>query len=89
MNDLVSRKYLLECIEEGWVMFDTERDKNLYIHLVRDIAPSKEGKWIADNPKDGGFWVCSNCGFPSEAFAADMLYKFCPNCGADMREDKL
>lgn len=25
MNDLVSRKYLLECIEEGWVMFDAER----------------------------------------------------------------
>ena len=84
MGDLISRKYLLECAEEGWVMFDTERDKNLYIHLVRDIAPSKEGKWVADNPKDGGFWVCSNCGFPSEAFAADMLYKFCPNCGCAM-----
>lgn len=68
--------------------FDTERDKNLYIYLVRGIAPSKEGKWIPDNPQDGGFWVCSNCGFPSEAFAADILYKFCPNCGADMREDK-
>lgn len=85
MNDIISRKYLLECVEEGWVMFDTERDKNLYIHLVRDVAPSKGGRWLPDNWPDGGFWVCSNCKFPSESFAADRLYKFCPNCGADMR----
>ena len=42
----------------------------------------KKGRW---NPDDGNaFWVCSACGFASEAFSADILYKFCPNCGADM-----
>ena len=46
----------------------------------------KTGKWLPDNRPDGGFWVCSSCGFPSEAFAADVLYKFCPNCGAKMVE---
>ena len=45
----------------------------------------KRGKWLADNRPGGGFWVCSCCKFPSEAFAADVLYKYCPNCGADMR----
>ena len=40
MQDLISRKWLMECIDEGWIKFDSEKDTNLYIHLVRDIAPS-------------------------------------------------
>lgn len=42
MKDLISRKWLMECEEEGWIKFDTEKDKNKFIHLVRDIAPSAE-----------------------------------------------
>lgn len=48
----------------------------------------KKGRWLPDNRPGGGFWVCSECKFPSEAFAANVLYKFCPNCGADMRGEK-
>ena len=44
----------------------------------------KKGRWLPDNRPGGGFWVCSECKFPSEAFAANVLYKFCPNCGAEM-----
>ena len=42
MHDLISRKWLMECIDEGWIKFDSEKDTNLYIHLVRDIAPSAQ-----------------------------------------------
>ena len=42
MNDLISRKWLMECVNEGWIKFDTEKDKNIYVHLVRDIAPSAQ-----------------------------------------------
>ena len=43
----------------------------------------KKGKWIPD--KSGiVYWNCSECGFASEAFGADILYHFCPNCGARM-----
>ena len=42
MSDLISRKWLMECIDEGWIKFDTEKDTNTYIHLVRDIAPSAQ-----------------------------------------------
>ena len=42
MHDLISRKWLMECIDEGWIKFETEKDKNLFIHLVRDIAPSAQ-----------------------------------------------
>ena len=38
-DDQISRKWLMECVDEGWIKFDTEKDKNRYIHLVRDIAP--------------------------------------------------
>lgn len=48
MSDLISRKWLMECVDEGWIKFDTEKDKNIYVHLVRDIAPSAqpEQRWI-------------------------------------------
>jgi len=53
------------------------------IKALPSAQPEREkGKWIADNHD---FWVCSNCKFPSEAHGANILYKFCPNCGADMR----
>ena len=42
MQDLISRKWLMECIDEGWIKFETEKDENLFIHLVRDIAPSAQ-----------------------------------------------
>lgn len=57
MSDLISRKWLMECVDEGWIKFDTEKDTNTYIHLVRDIAPSaqpeiircKDCKWYKTN----------------------------------------
>ena len=42
MQDLISRKWLMECIDEGWIKFETEKDENLFIHLIRDIAPSAQ-----------------------------------------------
>ena len=48
-----------------------------------DAVPVKHGRWKED-PSGYGFWICSACGFVSEASAADMLYKFCPVCGAKM-----
>lgn len=49
-----------------------------------DVAPVVHGRWIENENFDDGFWVCSSCGFVSEATAAHKLYKFCPNCGAKM-----
>ena len=42
MDDLISRQWLMECVNEGWIKFDTEKDENRFIHLVRDMAPSAE-----------------------------------------------
>lgn len=46
--------------------------------------PHKKGKWIALNEV---FWTCSEC----KGYTIDALEKiemnFCPNCGADLREE--
>ena len=56
------------------------------IENLPSAQPKREkGKWLPDNRPGGGFWVCSCCKFPSEAFAANVLYEFCPNCGAYMK----
>ena len=62
----------------------TEKDVTRLLSLPTIEPERKTGKWIPDNRPGGGFWVCSCCKFPSEAFAADKLYKYCPNCGAKM-----
>lgn len=41
-DDTISRKWLMECVEEGWIKFETEKDENKFIHLVRDTAPSAQ-----------------------------------------------
>ena len=89
MRDLISRQRLMECVNEGWIKFDTEKDENKFIHLVRDMAPSaqperKKGKWIGKYPVTS---VCSECNYlihdsKVKAFA------YCPNCGADMRGEQ-
>ena len=51
MSDLISRKWLVRCVEEGWIKVDTEKDENRFIHLVRDIAPSAQPYTEADIQK--------------------------------------
>ena len=46
-----------------------------------DAVQVVHGRWKED-PSGYGFWICSACGFVSEASAANVLYKFCHHCGA-------
>lgn len=83
-EDAVSRKWLLEAVEEGWIKFDTEEDYNRYIHLVRDIAPSvtpkrKTGKWIGVSPMTDTL-MCSECGY--NILGEEFKSNFCPDCGS-------
>ena len=48
-----------------------------------DAVPVVHGRWKED-PSGYGFWICSHCGFVSEASGADILYRYCPHCGALM-----
>lgn len=42
VGDTISRQWLMECVNEGWIKFETEKDENKFIHLVRDTAPSAQ-----------------------------------------------
>ena len=55
-----------------------------YLENLPSAEPErKKGKWMPD--KSGVvYWICSECGFASEAFGANILYHFCPHCGAEM-----
>jgi len=94
MCDLISRQWLMECVNEGWVKFDTEKDENRFIHLVRDIAPSaqperKMGKWMVSYLEHEAMGIRPKLLYCSECCQC-MAYStnFCPNCGADMRGEQ-
>ena len=63
--DCISRQWLMECVNEGWIKFDTEKDENRFIHLVRDIAPSAQSE-TCEGCKHLGKWENEvECGYPS------------------------
>ena len=96
MADYIRRDYALHNIECG--PWDTETDRNRAIHYVRELTPAANvrpvvrGKWEIDNSYAGPGLMnlrCSVCGeFGGtwrDCTLPSMLYKFCPNCGAEMK----
>ena len=84
-DDSISRQWLMECVNEGWIKFDTEKDENIFIHLVRDIAPSAQpeqnsGEWIYDGVKR----ICPFC--KDFIVTGRSIVKYCWNCGARLKE---
>lgn len=47
----------------------------------------KKGKWIIDEHDPERDTKCSSCGFVLDDWVQGVFYNFCPNCGADMREE--
>ena len=98
MSDLIRRGDVLDAlIEKGQKSkryeWGDRWELNLYeikeaVESVPSVEPEwKTGKWIEDET-GYGFWTCSACGFVTEAFGADILYHYCPSCGAYLKGDK-
>ena len=83
MKDLIYRETAIAELFKAHGIGEAHR-RILSIAAV-DAAPVVHGFWKED-PGVGCFWICSACGYPSEAFAANVLYKYCPRCGAKMEE---
>ena len=89
MSDLISRQEVLDALDlldEDW--------RNVMAYKVEKIpsAEQKKGKWnCSDDMYETG--ICSHCKWDTgEAWAnCKKWFRFCPNCGADMRgeEDEL
>ena len=99
-DDTVSRQYLLAEIDDLADEFSELDENGLHSERWCGISDSKRiimnaptiepkrGEWIEWIDCEGEvFWKCSACGQVSEASVADILYKFCPFCGADMRDE--
>ena len=92
MNDLISRKWLVECLEEGWIKLDTEKDYNSMIHLVRDTAPSVQmEKEIPIRVRWSGWkghrytrYYCPNCEKPVRNNDC-----YCHRCGQNLMFPKV
>lgn len=67
-----------------------DKDGSCYQHLMREAAELlseqpeiKKGHWIAPKYYPTQFtYTCSKCGY-KQSFSGK--FKFCPNCGADMK----
>lgn len=90
MMDLIDRQAAIDeavAYIEEWNNAKSKYHKKEITRRFQNLpsvqSERKNGKWVPDRTFDS-FWVCSVCGFPSEAHAANIIYKFCPNCGASM-----
>lgn len=94
-SDTISRQAAIDALAD----MHCKSDEDGYVWIIRsdawariDALPSvtpkrKTGKWLPENRTNDAFWVCSACGFQSEAHSANILYNYCPNCGARMTEE--
>ena len=73
-----------EAALRDWPLCDEPADAYQFIrnYPAADVRPVKRGTWIARPYMIGNTQYCSLCG---ENYG--MKHNFCPNCGADMREE--
>lgn len=92
MSDLIDRQAAIDAIHREFdevCVWDesgqtTANEVENILYEVPSAEPEqKKGKWIEDET-GYGYWTCSVCGFVTEASAANILYHYCPNCGAEM-----
>lgn len=97
--DTPEGSYTYHYEEKDWELFDcvelpaakhwdghTEKDVTRLLSL--DARPVVRGTWVGidDFPHDD--WECDHCGCVVESTNDPWnYYHFCPNCGADMREE--
>ena len=81
MAEYIERKAFLDAIER---MKPYHQDADDIAEMLQnlpaaDVRPVVRGKWIKIKYRS----ICRDCSF--RGFAS---WNFCPNCGADMREEK-
>ena len=74
-NDLISRQAAIDC-----VTYDVEHTIEC-LKALPSAQPEQNGKWIYNSPMT---MKCDRCGFAIKDWDWHK-FKFCPNCGADMR----
>lgn len=82
MTDYISREALLEAAKKSHLYFDIKPIINSI--PAADVRPVVRGKWLDVTWCGEDYLSCSMCGYGALAHERT---NFCPNCGADMREE--
>ena len=95
MSDYISREAAIRVIDELYVKRPLDSDRFVLTGVgarleelpAADVRPVRRGKWVPANEQSNGgtvycFSCCSECGRKTATNT-----NFCPNCGADMREE--
>jgi rubrerythrin len=88
MDDCISRKKAVDACFDGWNNTPHDCAENIRQLPAADVRPVVRGHWIGidDFPHDD--WECDHCGCVVESTNDPWnYYHYCPNCGADMREE--
>ena len=82
-GDLDSRCEDCPYSDIGACLLERETDALYYLKEYWKKQNILKGKWQVTSIKGETWGICSNCNFKQKAGELN----FCPNCGADMRED--
>jgi len=94
MYEFIDREVAKAKIREKFKFVPARIEINEILNSIpaADVRPVKRGKWINDHngkySSSGDNYFCSACKDPSlRAFGKPARTNYCPNCGADMREE--
>lgn len=101
MDEFINRQEAIEQAKAEWAKLPLSETTGFGIFMrvltsipAADVRPVVKAYWIGegDGYADGEMvydvWHCSNCDYTvDEGDNEPPQYNFCPNCGADMREE--
>lgn len=84
MAELIDRQAAIDAVKDAIIHDEQKYAEDALMSLPSTEPERKKGKWIDDT-------FCSECGWTYEVepgfIGSVKQFNFCPNCGADMRED--
>ena len=84
MDDLISRQAALDMIHGTFSKsLARQRAEECIKRVPATQAGRKKGRWLCFDPP---WYRCSECGAVREN--KSFMENFCPNCGADMRQEE-
>ena len=97
-NDLIRKSDVLETYADLYDIFDDNKAIQEELHKVFDkindisAVEPKRGEWKPFDLTWGRrIWYCTACEesteVPCDIWEHKPIYKYCPNCGADMRKE--
>lgn len=85
MSRYIDAEELKSAIRKAFPNLMMRVDINSIINEQPTADVVEHGEWIKF---DEGDCYCSNCGIALEDWVQGIFYKFCPNCGANMRGEQ-